>query len=526
MRDIRERKLAEKTLCENDVQLSNALQIARAGNWTYDVATDQFTFNDNFYRIFRTTAAEVGGYTMTSAEYTRRFVYPEDAAVVANETELALRSPNPNYSQEIEHRIIFKGGEIGYMAVRFFIVKDQAGKTVKTYGVNQDITQRKRDEGTLRRLNRTLRALSGASTLMVRATSEQQLLDDMCQVIVEVGGYALAWIAQPDDTKFVTPIAHAGAGAGYLENIQIRWDDCVLGRGPTGAAIRTGKVQVNRDFAANPLMRPWLKDAQAYGFCSSISLPLKGPSSTFGALVIYSAASDVFDAEEVELLTELSRDLTYGILALRDHIGREEALKGLQSSLEATVEALANTAERRDPYTAGHQRRVAEIAEAIARRMRLPESQVQGIRLAGIIHDVGKVQVPTEILSKPGRISPLEFELIKEHSQAGYDIVKRIEFPWPIADIILQHHERIDGSGYPNGLKGDAIMLEAKIIAVADTVEAMMSHRPYRPALGLDAALAEIERGKGLIYDPSVAEACLALFREDGFTMTRDSSPA
>lgn len=183
--------------------------------------------------------------------------------------------------------------------------------------------------------------------------------------------------------------------------------------------------------------------------------------------------------------------------------------------------ALATTlSEMRDAYTAGHEKRVAEIAVAIGREMGLPEDLIEGLRVGGYLHDVGKVSIPTEILSKPGRLSPVEMTLIRTHAQAGYDVLKDIEFPWPVAKIALQHHERIDGSGYPKGLKGEDIILEARITAVADVVESMATHRPYRAALGLDKALAEIEHGSGSLYDPLVAEACLRLFREKGYQLS------
>ena len=188
-------------------------------------------------------------------------------------------------------------------------------------------------------------------------------------------------------------------------------------------------------------------------------------------------------------------------------------------SMEKTINALALALEMRDPYTAGHQKRVAQLAGAIAGEMNRPYDEVRGIRLAALIHDIGKIQVPSEILSKPGKLTEIEFELIKSHSQVGYDILKEIEFPWPIADIVYQHHERLDGSGYPRGLKGDEIMLQARIIAVADVVEAMSSHRPYRAALGTEEALAELKEKRGISYDPDVVDACLRLFKEKGFKL-------
>jgi HD-GYP domain-containing protein (c-di-GMP phosphodiesterase class II) len=191
----------------------------------------------------------------------------------------------------------------------------------------------------------------------------------------------------------------------------------------------------------------------------------------------------------------------------------------LRSSLIESISAIAATVEMRDPYTAGHQRRVAQIATAVAREIGLPENQIEGLYLACVVHDVGKIRIPAEVLSKPGALSNIEFSLIKQHSQAGYDILKEVDFPWPIAQFVLQHHERLDGSGYPQGLKGDAILLESRIIAVADVIEAMASHRPYRAGLGIDAALEEIGSKRGLLYDAAVVDAAIRIFREKRFSL-------
>ncbi|WP_051408992.1 HD domain-containing phosphohydrolase [Syntrophorhabdus aromaticivorans] len=198
----------------------------------------------------------------------------------------------------------------------------------------------------------------------------------------------------------------------------------------------------------------------------------------------------------------------------------EEALRtsiaSLRRTLDGTVKALATTIEMRDPYTAGHQNRVAEIACMIAEEMDLPNDRIEGIRVMGFLHDIGKIVVPAEILSKPGKLNEYEFHIIKAHSQAGYDILKGIELPWPVATAIIQHHERLDGSGYPQGLSGDEIILEARILCVADVLEAMASHRPYRPALGIEKALDEIVQRRGTVYDSEVVDACLRLFVEKG----------
>ncbi len=196
----------------------------------------------------------------------------------------------------------------------------------------------------------------------------------------------------------------------------------------------------------------------------------------------------------------------------------KRSLERLQKTFEETINALVSALERRDPYTAGHQKRVANLACSIAEEMGLLKEQIEGIRMAGVIHDIGKIQIPTEILIKPEHLSDIEFIMIKTHPQVGYDILKEIEFPFPVAQIILQHHERMDGSGYPEGLSKEKILLEARILAVADVVEAMSSHRPYRPALGISTALEEITKYKGIIYDSRAVDTCSKLFLKKKFT--------
>jgi PAS domain S-box-containing protein len=219
-----------------------------------------------------------------------------------------------------------------------------------------------------------------------------------------------------------------------------------------------------------------------------------------------------------------------GILGVtRDITDRKRAEEELQRTLEslrkafgATIHVMVSTVEARDPYTAGHQLRSADLARAIATEMGLPQEKIDGLRMAGSIHDIGKLCVPAEILSKPTKLTDLEFSLIKVHPEQGYEMLKDVESPWPLAEIVYQHHERMDGSGYPRSLKGDEIMMEARIMAVADTVESMASHRPYRPAIGIEAALEEIERNSGTLYDNAVVDACLRLFREKGFKLVRE----
>jgi HD-GYP domain-containing protein (c-di-GMP phosphodiesterase class II) len=201
----------------------------------------------------------------------------------------------------------------------------------------------------------------------------------------------------------------------------------------------------------------------------------------------------------------------------------EEALKksleNLEKAFGTTIQVMVSAVESRDPYTAGHQLRATDLARAIAMEMGLSQNKIEGIRMAGSIHDIGKLSIPAEILSKPTKLTNIEFSLIKEHSLKGYEMLKDVESPWPLAQIVYQHHERMDGTGYPRNLKGDEILIEARILAVADVVEAMASHRPYRPGLGIDVALNEIEKNRGIFYDNAVADACLRLFREKGFQL-------
>jgi len=265
-------------------------------------------------------------------------------------------------------------------------------------------------------------------------------------------------------------------------------------------------------------------------FCA---IPLTFKGKLMGAMgLVHTEKGKTFGKDDIAVLTRFAA-LTATMLAnasrdaqARHELGeRKRMMEELQrkddhlhETFVATVNALATAIEMKDPYTAAHQRWVTRLACAIASAMDLPAEQIEGLRMAGLIHDIGKINVPTELLIKPGRLTEIEYEAIKLHPQSGYEILKEIQFPWPIAHIVLQHHERLDGSGYPHGISNSDILPEARLLAVADVVESMSSHRPYRNAHGIEFALEEISKNKNILYDRDVVEACVRVFKKEGFT--------
>lgn len=275
----------------------------------------------------------------------------------------------------------------------------------------------------------------------------------------------------------------------------------------------------------------WLKDQATIEVYQEDNICL-----SFGVLTVVSKEMEAEDKLKKHhdlletIVQERTAELTELNLQLQQEIEeRKQTQKKLshsylqlQQSLDEIVNAMSLTLEVRDPYTAGHQRRTSDLALAIAKEMGLSRNERKGLRMAGLIHDMGKISIPGEILSKPGQLNEAELRLIQRHPKVAYDILKKIDFPWPLDQIVLQHHEKLDGSGYPQGLSGDDILLESRILCVADVVETMETHRPYRPSLGRDAALEEISKNRGVLYDPQVVDACLRLFQEEGFQYSTD----
>lgn len=389
-----------------------------------------------------------------------------------------------------------------------------------------DITDRLEAECELRRLNRALLAISLCNEKLIRADDEERLFGDICEIIVKTGGYRFAWAgyAAVSGKVVMRPVVHAGENRGFFEKLPEIWKATEKMEGPVRKAVRSGRPALIRNLTHDRRYIPWKQEALKRGLLALAAYPIRVHGQVMGILCIFSDTAEAFDTKEAKLLAELASDLAFGIENIRNRKARDRAEEGLQESLgrlrravDGTTQALAVAAEARDPYIAGHQQRVAELAIAIAREMGLNGDSIDCIDVAGKLHDVGKISIPAEILTKPGRLSDLEMDMVRTHPESSYHILRQVDFPWPVAKVVRQHHERLDGTGYPMGLRGDDILPEARIIAVADVVEAMMSHRPYRPGLGPREALAEIERGRGSLFDPEAVDACLRLFAEQRF---------
>ena len=367
-----------------------------------------------------------------------------------------------------------------------------------------------------------LSAFAEAAAALARAESTNLLIQEVCSAIAAQGPYVLAWVgkAEDDENKTVRFLGAAGEAIAYTNEIQVSWSDQqASGLGPAGVVIRTGQSCIIEDTQIDDNFLAWRKLSEKFGIRSALGAPIPdGGDHPFGVLLVYSKIPSAFASTDVILFESLAKEIGFGLRAIErqhqldDQIHEKELIQErLATSLRATIEAMSRTMEWRDPYTAGHQKRVAEISMAIARQLHWSEERVQALYMAAMVHDIGKMSVPSEILTKPSRLTSIEMQLVQGHVDSGYQILKDIPFPWPIADMVRQHHERLDGSGYPQGLKGDEISIEGRILAVADTIEAMSSHRPYRPGLGLDAAMKEIRAEAGSKLDASVVDAAFVL---------------
>jgi PAS domain S-box-containing protein len=396
-------------------------------------------------------------------------VHSEDRARFIEERKRAEREGQSVVVRE--YRVLTRDGQIRWVEDRTWIQRDTAGRITHYQGLIQDITTRKQNEAELRAAEEQFRGLVEQSISGIWIIQDGRIVYANPR-IAEIFGYA-----SPAEM----------VGRDVLERI----------------------AEKDRALVTENIRR------RIAGEVKSVAYTITGLRKD-GALVEIGGQGTVASYRGRPAIIGVLQDITERKLA-------EEAtarhLAEMQQAMMATVHVASTMGELRDPYTSGHERRVGELSAAIGAELGLSDHQVEGLRVAGYLHDSGKIMVPSEILSKPGKISPIEFALIKEHAQQGYEILKGVNFPWPVALVALQHHERLDGTGYPKGLQGEEIVLEARILAIADTVEAMGSHRPYRPGLGIEKALAEIEQHRGTRYDPQAADACLRLFREKGYQL-------
>ena len=346
--------------------------------------------------------------------------------------------------------------------------------------------------------------------LDTEAISEAAALHHLCHALVASGQFALVWVGVARDVpEGRVDIVESAGVTGYLSDDMVSWSgDRPTGLGPVGTAFRTSSTVVTSDLLAAARMSPWRERVVRHGLRSSATIPFN-PGGERAVLAVYSRHRNAFDELTVSGLENIAREV-------ERVIARGASAQELAAALSGTLTALARITEARDPYTAGHQSRVGSLAATIAARLGLESSLVDRVRDAGAVHDVGKVALSSEILIKPSRLTDLEYRMIKRHALIGHEILSQASLPWPIPEVALQHHERLNGSGYPNALVGEDIILPARIVAVADVVEAMSNHRPYRPAVGLEQALDQVASNAGTLYDAEVVRHCLAIF-EDGF---------
>jgi PAS domain S-box-containing protein len=478
IRDITEHKRAQEALKEALRQSEEKYR------WLVDNMADVITVMDMNLRFTYVSPSikRMRGYTPEEAvaQTFEQVMTPESLQISARiiEEELQLEASgtaDPGRIRIVEVEQYRKDGSIVLMENHLSFMRDEAKKAVGIISVSHDITARKWAEVNLKESKELTEAVVENVPLMI-------------------------FLKEAVDLRFVIFNRAGEELLGYDRKVLLGKSDLDLFP-PVQAAHFMAKDREVLDGESDILdipEEPILTAKKGQRLLHTRKVCIKGADGATKYLL--GISEDITERKQAE--EELQR-----------------TLESLRKSFAATIQVMVAAVESRDPYTAGHQIRSADLARAIATEMGLPPEKIDGIRTAGAIHDIGKLSIPAEILSKPTKLSAIELSLIKEHSLKGYEMLKDVESPWPLAEMVYQHHERMDGSGYPRNLKGDEILMEARILAVADVVEAMASHRPYRPGLGIDAALKEIEKNKGIFYDDAVADACLRLFREKGFIL-------
>lgn len=405
-----------------------------------------------------------------------------------------------------------KGGEARWLSTTKFPLHNELGQVVGVGVFFDDITEKKQQQERLQQYTWTLEAIGRAHHAMLKQDDEQTLLQEICDAITFDGRFPLVTVLQENsDQHTLQVLAQAGNAVWFASDDWLTRDPALhqaIGTGaPCNEALASALVHHSATLRARLL------------------LPLQWHAGGHGGLLIHSEQARPFTDEEVHLFSQLADYLAYGLQARATQQAyltaqRDKVLhaRQLELALEDALGAIAAVLEQRDPYTAGHQKHVATLALAIGRELKLDDKRLRGLYLGAMVHDIGKIQVPLDILTKPGRLTPQEFNLVKEHPGAGYQVLKDIALPWPVAQMIHQHHEFIDGSGYPAGLKGEQILLGARILTVADIVESMSSDRPYRAALGIPQARAHIIELRSSKLDAAVVDACLRILDRGDFT--------
>jgi len=455
--DVTERKLAEEALRESETRFRTLFEAIPDTVVVYDDEGTILHMNEVGAQQLEWSTKDLVGRNL------REIVTPENAASIADH----IRETHKIGWSRFETTYVSRSGWQIVAEVNEHPIKFRREKAILS--VARDITERKKAEDALLREKKFSDAVINSSPGLLFVIGDKGNTIQWNKNVEIVTGYSAGEIAKMNIIDFVAKEDKKTAAEAIQE------------------ALTKGQASLE----INLLSKPGKK----------IPFYITGRSTKIeNAICVVCTGLDIIERKQAEEEVKRSYDQ-------------------LHETLISTVNAMTSTVEMRDPYTAGHQRRATQLACAIAGEMGLPAEQIEGIRMAGLIHDIGKIIVPAEILSKPGPLTEVQYGMVKMHPQAGYDILKGIKFPWPVAEIVFQHHERMDGSGYPHGVKGEEIMLEARILAVADVVEAMASHRPYRPSLGIDKALEEISQNRGVLYDPDVVDACARLFAEKGFKL-------
>ncbi|MBU0595586.1 PAS domain S-box protein, partial [Candidatus Bipolaricaulota bacterium] len=458
-------------------------------------------------------------------------VYPDDLDLVLTRHRERMRGSDA--LQRYEFRVRAKNGETRWVEVSTARV-DWEGQVAGLAMMN-DISERKRLESRTDALLERQTAMNEL-TLALGATSAKhdvyrvlrqhvtQLIKNSAMLVCEFDRDRLelrptyANIADKEvDVSDAAPVSLVQESEGLRDRVIRLGEPLLVSDCSEMCASRSNPCTICRRGITGPVADN--PGSQESIVCSKLAVPLKAKGEVIGVLQLQSRLPNAFGQEDAVLLGGLANAAA---IAIRNAQLIEEAhrqAERLTAAFDGIIRTVSAAAEMRDPYTAGHQQRVARLAAEIAETLGLDEETIEGVRVASLVHDIGKLGIPAEILSKPSQLTDTEFDIIKSHAESAYRILESIEFPWPIADTVYQHHERLDGSGYPRGLAGDEVSLEARIIGVADVVEAMASNRPYRPSLGLERALEEIEAHKGTKFDPQAVEACLALFKERGFSL-------